>query len=411
MDPRCLTARVTRFAAALSLLSALALVVAPAVYADTASITVRDAAGNEDPVANVGRTLSLRGKASAPRRIFVRFRAPGGAACTPSASSDAGRALGHDGSRFYGSSGGDAPYYGSSVNGDFDISRAGRWTEGAGTFMFCIWIADSSSTATTPITQTITFRASNGTVSSAVSPSTLQPTQLGTLTVTGTTEAPAEIYVKTRAAGGAPCASTFAADPGSEILDGRNVDGTFSQQTTISREEPGTYLVCTWLAESSSDTTPIAGPQPTTFQVAAPPPPPPPCIVPALAPGTSVAEATGALTAANCTVGRRRYALSRSYARGTVIRLGSSSGTTLPNRAAVDLLISRGRPCLVPRAQRGLSLRRARSRIRSAGCRAGRVRRVRSSRRRGTVVRFSPRAGTHLAGGSVVRIYVSRGRR
>jgi len=192
---------------------------------------------------------------------------------------------------------------------------------------------------------------------------------------------------------------------------GRRVDGTFSLQDTLSRDDPGTYLLCTWLARSSTDTTPIAGPQPTTFQVAAPPPPPPACIVPSFTPGAPVAQVAGALTAANCSVGRRRYTLSRSYARGTVIRLGSSSGTTLPNRAGVDMLISRGRPCVVPRARPGLSLRRARSRIRSAGCRPGRVRRVRSSRSRGTVVRFSPRAGSRLTPGTTVRIYLSRGRR
>jgi uncharacterized delta-60 repeat protein len=65
--------------------------------------------------------------------------------------------------------------------------------------------------------------------------------------------------------------------------------------------------------------------------------------------------------------------------------------------------------CRVPRVL-GLSLGRARARIRSARCRVGRVTRVRSNRRRGRVVSQRPRPGRRLPRGSRVHLVVSRGR-
>jgi hypothetical protein len=64
--------------------------------------------------------------------------------------------------------------------------------------------------------------------------------------------------------------------------------------------------------------------------------------------------------------------------------------------------------CRVPRVI-GQTLARARRTIRLARCSVGRVRRVRSSRRRGRVFRQTPRAGRRLVRGSPVNLVVSRG--
>jgi beta-lactam-binding protein with PASTA domain len=58
----------------------------------------------------------------------------------------------------------------------------------------------------------------------------------------------------------------------------------------------------------------------------------------------------------------------------------------------------------------GMSLRRARARVASAGCRVGRVRRAQSRRRSGLVIAQSPRARTRLPRGSRVNLVVSRQR-
>jgi uncharacterized delta-60 repeat protein len=63
--------------------------------------------------------------------------------------------------------------------------------------------------------------------------------------------------------------------------------------------------------------------------------------------------------------------------------------------------------CRVPRVVR-LRLARARTRIRRAHCRVGRVRSVRSRRFRGIVVKQSPRAGRRVARGTRVNLVVGR---
>ena len=64
--------------------------------------------------------------------------------------------------------------------------------------------------------------------------------------------------------------------------------------------------------------------------------------------------------------------------------------------------------CRVPRVL-GKTLARARRAIRSAHCSVGRVRYAHSKRRRGRVMRQTPRAGRTLVRGSRVRLVVSRG--
>jgi beta-lactam-binding protein with PASTA domain len=139
--------------------------------------------------------------------------------------------------------------------------------------------------------------------------------------------------------------------------------------------------------------------------------PPPPCVVPALASRTAFAEVGAQLTAAGCTVGPRRYGASRRYPRGALLRLSPRAGTALAPQAAVTVWLSSGAPCVVPRASGGLRLRPAQRKLRAAGCRFGPVRWVRSQRRRGTVVSFSPRSGARLAPRAAVTIRISRGRR
>jgi hypothetical protein len=368
--------------------------------ADTATLSFTDAAGQSDPVAHVGRTMTLTGNTAVGKRVYLRWRAPGGAPCAPSASSDSGTASPNG---YW-----DGPTINdASVNGNFEFKKTGQWGT-AGTFQFCIWLADGESTSTTPITQIITFRAAAGTVSATVNPIGVQTGQAATVTVAGSSESATNLYAKVRAAGGAPCAASPGADSGSSLIDDRDVNGAFSVQATTTQSTAGTYLVCVWLADSSSST-PIAGPQPATFTVAAPPPP---CVVPQLAAGTALPDVVSSLAAAHCVVGKKRYTPSRTYPRGTLVKVSPVAGTSLAPQGAVDVTLSTGRPCRVPNAPRGLRLAAAEARLVSAGCTVGNVRSARSrTRRRGTVIRFSRPAGTRLNPLARVGIVVSRGRR
>jgi hypothetical protein len=378
--------------------SILAALFAPApAAADTAALSLLDAGGRSDPAAGLGRALVLSGNTSAPKRIYIRYRAIGGAPCAPSASSDSGSS----GGEFFNFSG--DQFNGTSVNGDFSLRKTGTWRT-PGTFMFCIWLAASENAVATPIRQDVTFRAPTGTVSGSVVPVSPLVNQTATVTITGSSEAPKQVYASYRLAG-APCAISQNADSGRSLVSGTNVNGSFTLTPSLTVSTPGNYVLCMWLADSSSDAAPVAGPQQATFAV------PAPCIVPSLSPGTPMASVRSQLAAANCGVGGQSRESSTSHKRGTLIRLGSSSGTTLAPGAPIAVVLSSGRPCVVPASPAGLTLSRAKRKLKAAGCTAGKVVRVKSRRRRGTVVSFSPRVGRTLPSRAAVRIRVSRGRR
>jgi PASTA domain len=376
----------------------LALSAASPALADSASITFTDAAGTSDPAVGVGRTMTLAGNSAVSKYVYVRYRPAGGAPCAPSASSDAGRYSFDD---FTGET-----FNGSAVNGNFTLRKTGTWDD-PGTFMFCVWLSSSESAPATPFVQNVTFRRPTGTISATVAPIAPLAGQTATITITGSSEAPRYVFASLRPAGIAPCAVSYEAESGSSLVDGRSVNGAFSLTATTTQSTPGNYLVCLWLAESSSDGAPVAGPQPATFTVTAAPRP---CVVPAVPRFTALAPYLAALSAASCVPGAQRYTASRTYPRGTIIKTTPAPGTTLAPSAAVTLLISSGKRCRVPAARAGMRLSAARSRLRAAGCVPGGVRNVRSNRRRGTVVRFSPSSGTTLSPRAVVGIRLSRGR-
>lgn len=380
----------------LCLAALLALAVASPAAADSASITFTDATGAVDPVVGVGRTVTLSGTSTVSQRVYVRFRPAGGAPCAPSASSDSG------GASFNGFSG--DTFYGTNVNGNFTLQKTGTWSE-PGTFMFCIYLAATESTPTVPFVQHITFRSPVGSISATVAPIAPLVGQATTVTITGSSESPKRVYASVRAAGGAPCAVSYDADPGRGLVAGVNVNGAFSVTETTTPSEPGNYMICLWLAESSSDGTPVAGPQSALFTVAAP------CVVPALERFVTLANYLKLLSGANCKAGTQRYSASRTYPRRAVMRVTPAAGTTLAPQASVALLISTGRPCRVPRLLAGTRVSTAKSRLRAAGCTPGRVRTVRSRRARGTVIAYLPRSGTKLKPRAGVAIRVSGGSR
>lgn len=377
--------------------AALVCAAAPAA-ADTATITFQDAAGRNDPVAGIGRALILAGNTTVAKRVYIGYRSVGGAPCAPSASSDSALRGGGQWDGFSGD-----PFNETSVNGNFTLRKTGTWRT-PGTFTFCIWLASSSDAVSQPIRQDVTFRAPTGTVSGSVTPASPQVNETATVTFTGSSEAPKRVYATYRLAGGAPCAVSYDADSGRGVVNGENVNGAFSFTKSLTLSDPGSYMLCMWLADSSSDSAPVAGPQSATFTV------PAPCVVPAISPGATLSSVRARLTAAACGVGSIRRESSRSIRSGRLIRLGVNDGTRLAPGTPVPIVLSSGRPCVVPASPAGLTLSRAKSRLRAANCTVGKIKKVRSSRRRGTVVSFSPKAGRTLASKAVVQIRVSRGR-
>jgi hypothetical protein len=234
-------------------------------FADSATISVTTTAGASDPAARVARVFTLSGTSAVPSKVWVKHRPAGGAACAPSAYTDSGKELFPYGAN---------SFYGTSINGAFSLSRAETW-DAAGAEVFCIWLSSQGDTVTTPFTQAITFRAATGTITATVNPITPRVDEPAAITVTGASEAPAKVFAKVRPAGGAGCAPTYLADSGRELLYGNSVDGAFSLPATTTQSTAGSYLLCLWLATSTDDPAPIAGPQPQRFDVVGPAPPPP----------------------------------------------------------------------------------------------------------------------------------------
>lgn len=234
---------------------------AASAMADSAQLTITDTGGRPDPVADVARVFTVSGTAAVSEELFVSQRPAGGAACAPSPYTDPGQPIPGTGNSFYF----------RQVQGSFNVQAAATWG-GPGSYLFCIWLTPNSTTVSTPISQVITFRSPTGTISATINPLIPRPSQDVNVTVTGASEASEDVFATVRSAGGAPCAPSFRSDPGESVINGTSVNGSFAIQATTNQSSAGNYVLCLWLAGSSSDPAPIAGPQAIPFSVVQPPP-------------------------------------------------------------------------------------------------------------------------------------------
>jgi hypothetical protein len=258
--------------AALAGFALLLLALAGSAFADSATISVTDTNGHSDPVSGVPRTYTVSGTTSSPKNVYVKYRNPGPTPCAPTAGTDSGDFWDDYGTYDDDTSSGDR---GNDANGAFSFSDVFS-TGLEGTYLFCIWVADSPTQSVTAIAQTITFRSPSGTISATINPSTPQPGQQASATINGVSEAPESVFSNVRPAG-TPCAQTYDADykatypdSFSEDSDGTSVNGNFDVSTDVTQQNAGNYVLCLWLADSSTDTSPVAGPQPIPFTVGTP---------------------------------------------------------------------------------------------------------------------------------------------
>src|SRR5438874_9047294 len=195
------------------------------------AMQVLNAAGVEDPVEDVGRTFVFQGHTDTNLTLYVAYRPSGGAPCAPSYYSDSGTGFDEW----------------SDLNGDFRVETARVWPS-SGSFLFCMWLAHYSSEVVTPYSRVLSFRLPTGSVSLSTNPAVLRPGVAGTISLTGTSEAPRSVYVKDRPAGGAACAPSPSSDSGeAPFWYGTEVNGAFSLAQTATFDHPGTYMFCVWI--------------------------------------------------------------------------------------------------------------------------------------------------------------------
>jgi hypothetical protein len=181
-------------------------------------------------------------------------------------------------------------------------------------------------------------------VNSTVTPSASDPTRL-TVKVTATSTAMQPVSALVRVAG-APCAASFARETGVTLASAVPVSGTVSISHDITAAAGGHYVVCAWLGAETPVSTPFDTPVPAC--------------------GTPVPP-----------------------------------GVSLVSRCAAPPT-----RCVVPRAPGKLSA--AKARLTSAGCRVGKIIRVRSALASGTVLRYTANRGKRLALDAKVGIVVAR---
>lgn len=268
------------------------------------------------------------------------------------------------------------------------------------------------------------------------------PTQIG---VSGTLPDSEDVYLDVKPAGATGCGANYDADDGTGVINSFASAGPFTQSRNYTFDSAGSYLLCGWTQTSSTTVTAqdaktiavrvphlslaISAP-PTvsadqTFQVST----------------TTQAEATRTLyLSALVDTGRgcpANAAAARSTSTSDIIGGDDVTGgpttdtrnatlqapgtyllcgylqyqdSSLPPEATAVATVKVAAPCVVPAVVARERLAATKARLATASCSAGAVRYVASSRYpRGTVFRLSPSAGTTLANGAAVTVYVSSG--
>ena len=261
----------------------------PNARADTVTLGFTDVDGNVDAVAWVSQAITVTTDLAAPAGdLRSSFRPAGGAACAPSAFADSGTEI----SSLYD--------MGVGITGPFSFDS--NWIFPApGLQMICIWVDpavdESDKDVVTPIVQMVSLRPATGTISASEAPATEPAIPATTVTVAGSTDLPVVVRATYRPAGGAPCAATYAADPGTTFVDAPMItSGHFSFVDTIPFTG-GTWIVCSWLETNANPpvafapNAPFIGPSTSTFVVDAPMAPAPAAPSPPAAPTATASAA------------------------------------------------------------------------------------------------------------------------
>jgi beta-lactam-binding protein with PASTA domain len=126
--------------------------------------------------------------------------------------------------------------------------------------------------------------------------------------------------------------------------------------------------------------------------------------------GASLASVEQGIVAASCSVGKVAYSASSSVGRGGVLALSPGTGTKLGTGAAVSIIVSVGRECVVPSVRPGATVGHVKHLLAAADCGAVIVHAHSRHVRRGRVIGLGSRAHSRLFPLSKVRVVVSAGR-
>lgn len=231
-----------RFALALLLaVTGCALAAVTASAAESISISYGSDPTEEVPVA-ISTTWN---SASSSAEAFITVKPSGGQGCAPSYAADDPNSS--DVVSGYGASG---------------TASANRTFDDPGAFILCGYLQNNSSDTTPRATTgpvTVTVRSAHASIA-ITAPARVDPGTSFAISVPVTAELRREVFVTVKPAGGRACEATYALDdPNSSDVLSDSAQGTQTLSATwTAGSSNGTYLLCAYVQENSSDPSPEA---------------------------------------------------------------------------------------------------------------------------------------------------------
>jgi hypothetical protein len=291
------------------------------------------------------------------------------------------------------------------------VHSSQNWTfQTAGNYKVCAWVTTSAEEVLAFAETTFAARIPRLALSISV-PAGVQPQQAFQVSTTAQAETERQVweYVMPNTGAGCPANAAAArnASGESQILGYWNVTGgPFTETKNESLGSPGSYLFCAYFEYPNTESPPELSATAQTNVL----PPPPPCVVPAFHLGASLARVEQSIVAASCSVGKINYSASSSIGRGRVLALSPRTGTKLGPRAPVSIVVSAGKPCVVPAVHAGSTVGHVKHLLAAADCRAVIAHAHSRHVKRGRVIGLGSGAHSRLFPLSRVRVVVSVGR-
>jgi hypothetical protein len=384
-----------------SLVGALALGGLPATA--TAAPTLTLSTGS-DPAESIPTQILIGGTATSGKTVLgVTLKSAGGQGCGANFSADGGTTV-------------DSP---STLSEGPFTKSVDHTFNSAGSYLLCGWLTDDAQAGEPVVaTASLAFDVRQPHLALALSaPAVVQPEQTFQILTTAQAEVARTFseFIVPNTNRGCPANASAADNTSGEQGvyfaahgTGWSVDGgPFTESANVVLRSVGQYLVCAYAQYPTSETPPEISATATVTVVT----PPPPCVVPRFTSTTRLKALQGAIKAAGCTVGKIRRAANRRVRSGYVLGVSPAPGTRRAAGTPINITVSTGPPCVVPKISAGTALGTAERRLRQAHCATGKLRSARSRRyRRGHVMRLGTHPGSVLPSYAPVEITVSSGR-
>jgi len=225
--------------ASLALLATLALA-APAAAQSVALVPPAD------PVEDVAFLVTATGVGIEDYSVYGTIKPVGAVGCGPTYDTDA------DGDDFMFSVDAEGAY---TVADDAKVTQPGQ-------YLLCAWLQEYSSDSVAAAATSAIVNVRSARASLAITgPTQLRIGSTANFNFTGTTEVGRQIHATVKRDGGRPCGTSSTVDEGDSFVWWQSVQGNYSVLDAPSKyeiDDRGTYRICAWVQEESSDTAPEA---------------------------------------------------------------------------------------------------------------------------------------------------------